>query len=98
MIKFIILDDNGKDQCIIGTDFLAHPDIHEIINFKENYIKIQDVKLPLKVIASVCSQTELFLTAANDKVLEEIPEEERVSFYDDKSDISAKLKKWRPNN
>uniref|UniRef100_A0A915HK00 Uncharacterized protein n=1 Tax=Romanomermis culicivorax TaxID=13658 RepID=A0A915HK00_ROMCU len=27
---------------------------------------------------------ELFLNAANDNVLEEIPEEERVSFYDDK--------------
>uniref|UniRef100_A0A915KQY8 Uncharacterized protein n=1 Tax=Romanomermis culicivorax TaxID=13658 RepID=A0A915KQY8_ROMCU len=58
----------------------------EILNFKDNYIEIQDVKLPLKVIASVRSQTELFLNAANDNVLEEIPEAERVSFYDNKSD------------
>uniref|UniRef100_A0A915L3P9 Uncharacterized protein n=1 Tax=Romanomermis culicivorax TaxID=13658 RepID=A0A915L3P9_ROMCU len=46
-----------------------------------------NVKLPLKVIASVRPQTELFLNAANDNILEEIPEEERVSFYDDKSDV-----------
>uniref|UniRef100_A0A915JK10 Uncharacterized protein n=1 Tax=Romanomermis culicivorax TaxID=13658 RepID=A0A915JK10_ROMCU len=79
MIKCVILDDDRKDQCIIGTNFLAHPDIHAILNFKENYIEIQDVKLPLKVIASVCSQTELFLNAENDNILKEIPEEERVN-------------------
>uniref|UniRef100_A0A915HFS1 Uncharacterized protein n=1 Tax=Romanomermis culicivorax TaxID=13658 RepID=A0A915HFS1_ROMCU len=73
MMKCVILDDNGNDQCIIRTDFLAHPDIHAILNFKENYIQIQDVKLPLKVIASVRPQKELFLNTANDKVLEEIP-------------------------
>uniref|UniRef100_A0A915KSJ4 Uncharacterized protein n=1 Tax=Romanomermis culicivorax TaxID=13658 RepID=A0A915KSJ4_ROMCU len=61
--------------------------IQAILNFKENSIEIQDVKLPLKVIASVPSQTELFLNAANDNPLEEIPEEERVSFYDGNSDI-----------
>uniref|UniRef100_A0A915KZ43 Peptidase A2 domain-containing protein n=1 Tax=Romanomermis culicivorax TaxID=13658 RepID=A0A915KZ43_ROMCU len=58
MIKCVILDNDRNDQCIIGTDFLAHPDIHAILNFKENYIQIQDVKLPLKVITSVLSQTE----------------------------------------
>uniref|UniRef100_A0A915JZG0 Peptidase A2 domain-containing protein n=1 Tax=Romanomermis culicivorax TaxID=13658 RepID=A0A915JZG0_ROMCU len=42
MIKCIILDDNSNDQCIISTDFLAHPDIHGILNFKDNYIEIQD--------------------------------------------------------
>uniref|UniRef100_A0A915KSW6 Uncharacterized protein n=1 Tax=Romanomermis culicivorax TaxID=13658 RepID=A0A915KSW6_ROMCU len=36
----------------------------------------QDLKLPLKVIASVSPQRELFLNAANDNVLEEIPEDE----------------------
>uniref|UniRef100_A0A915L4X2 Uncharacterized protein n=1 Tax=Romanomermis culicivorax TaxID=13658 RepID=A0A915L4X2_ROMCU len=46
--------------------------------------------LPLKVIASAHPQTELFLNAADDNVLEEIPEEDRVSFYDDKSDIYDK--------
>uniref|UniRef100_A0A915KR85 Uncharacterized protein n=1 Tax=Romanomermis culicivorax TaxID=13658 RepID=A0A915KR85_ROMCU len=76
MIKCVILDNDGNDQCIIGTDFLAHPDIHAKLNFRENYIEIQDMKLPLKVIASVCSQTELFLNDANDNVLEQIPEEE----------------------
>uniref|UniRef100_A0A915L845 Peptidase A2 domain-containing protein n=1 Tax=Romanomermis culicivorax TaxID=13658 RepID=A0A915L845_ROMCU len=78
MIKCVILDDDRNDQCIMGTDFLTHPDIHAISNFKENYIQIQDLKLPLKVIASVSSQTELFLNAANNNVLEEIPEEERA--------------------
>uniref|UniRef100_A0A915JTT8 Uncharacterized protein n=1 Tax=Romanomermis culicivorax TaxID=13658 RepID=A0A915JTT8_ROMCU len=77
MIKCAILDDDRNDQCIIGTNFFTHPDIHTILNFKENYIKIQDMKLPLKVIASVRSQTELFLTTTNDNILEEIPEEER---------------------
>uniref|UniRef100_A0A915L2R9 Peptidase A2 domain-containing protein n=1 Tax=Romanomermis culicivorax TaxID=13658 RepID=A0A915L2R9_ROMCU len=86
MIKCIILDNDSNDQCIISTDFLMHPDIHMILNFKDNYVEIQDVKLPLKVMASVGSQTEFFLKDAKDNVLEEIPEEERVSFYDDKSD------------
>uniref|UniRef100_A0A915KVQ2 Uncharacterized protein n=1 Tax=Romanomermis culicivorax TaxID=13658 RepID=A0A915KVQ2_ROMCU len=87
MIKCVILDIQGNDQCIISTDFLIHPDIHAILNFKENYIEIQDMKLSLKVITLARSQTELFLNAVNDNILEEIPEEERVSFYDDKSDI-----------
>uniref|UniRef100_A0A915L7W5 Uncharacterized protein n=1 Tax=Romanomermis culicivorax TaxID=13658 RepID=A0A915L7W5_ROMCU len=78
MIKCVILDDDGNDQCIFGTDFLAHPDIQGMLNFKENCMEIQDVKLPLKVIASVRPQMELFLNAANDNVLEEIPEEEGV--------------------
>uniref|UniRef100_A0A915HSL0 Peptidase A2 domain-containing protein n=1 Tax=Romanomermis culicivorax TaxID=13658 RepID=A0A915HSL0_ROMCU len=86
MIKCVILDDNNNDQCIISTDFLTHPDIHPILNFKDNYIEIQDVKLLLKVIASIPPHMELFLNAPKDKVLEEIPEVERVSFYDDKSD------------
>uniref|UniRef100_A0A915I090 Peptidase A2 domain-containing protein n=1 Tax=Romanomermis culicivorax TaxID=13658 RepID=A0A915I090_ROMCU len=73
MIKCLILDDDGNDQCIISTNFLTHPDIHAILNFKDNYIEIQDVKLPLKVIASVRSQMELFLNAANDNILEESP-------------------------
>uniref|UniRef100_A0A915L6B2 Peptidase A2 domain-containing protein n=1 Tax=Romanomermis culicivorax TaxID=13658 RepID=A0A915L6B2_ROMCU len=77
MIKCVILNDDRNDQCIISTDFLTHPDIDAILNFKENYIKIQDVKLRLKVIALVHSQTELFLNARNDNVLELIPEEER---------------------
>uniref|UniRef100_A0A915IAU6 Uncharacterized protein n=1 Tax=Romanomermis culicivorax TaxID=13658 RepID=A0A915IAU6_ROMCU len=58
---------------------LTHPDIHAILNFKKNYIKIQDVKLLLKVIALVPPQTELFLNTPNDNVLEEILEEERVA-------------------
>uniref|UniRef100_A0A915JJJ2 Reverse transcriptase RNase H-like domain-containing protein n=1 Tax=Romanomermis culicivorax TaxID=13658 RepID=A0A915JJJ2_ROMCU len=77
MIKCVILDDDRNDQCIMGTDFLTHPDIHAILNFKENYIEIQDVKLLLKVIASVHPQRELFLDAQNDNALKEIPEEER---------------------
>uniref|UniRef100_A0A915K940 SipL SPOCS domain-containing protein n=1 Tax=Romanomermis culicivorax TaxID=13658 RepID=A0A915K940_ROMCU len=77
MIKCLILDNNGNDQCVIVTNFLAHPDIHAILNFKENCIQIQDIKLPLKVIALVHSQTELFLNAPNDNIPEEIPEEDR---------------------
>uniref|UniRef100_A0A915KET8 Uncharacterized protein n=1 Tax=Romanomermis culicivorax TaxID=13658 RepID=A0A915KET8_ROMCU len=77
MIKCIILDDNNNDQCIIGTNFLVHPHIHAILNFKDNYIQIQDVKLWLKVITSVRLHTELFLNAANDNILEEISEMER---------------------
>uniref|UniRef100_A0A915JMH1 Uncharacterized protein n=1 Tax=Romanomermis culicivorax TaxID=13658 RepID=A0A915JMH1_ROMCU len=80
MIKCLILDDDGNNQCIISLDFLVHPDIHAILNFKENYIEIQDMKLPLKVIASVRPQMELFLNAANDNILEEISEEERAKF------------------
>uniref|UniRef100_A0A915HHI9 Peptidase A2 domain-containing protein n=1 Tax=Romanomermis culicivorax TaxID=13658 RepID=A0A915HHI9_ROMCU len=86
MIKCVILDDDNNDQCIIGTNFLAHPDIYVILNFEDNYIEIQDVKLLLKVITSIRLHTELFLNATNDNVLQEIPEVERVSFYDDKLD------------
>uniref|UniRef100_A0A915HLC8 Uncharacterized protein n=1 Tax=Romanomermis culicivorax TaxID=13658 RepID=A0A915HLC8_ROMCU len=87
MIKCVILDDDGNDQCIIGTNVLTHPDIQAILNFKENYIEIQDVKLPLEVIASVRPEMELFLKATKNNILEEIPKEDRVSFYDHKSDI-----------
>uniref|UniRef100_A0A915LE86 Uncharacterized protein n=1 Tax=Romanomermis culicivorax TaxID=13658 RepID=A0A915LE86_ROMCU len=92
MIKCVILDNDDNDQCIISTNFLAHPHIHVILNFKDNYIEIQDVKLLLKVIASVRPQTELFLNTTNDNVLEEIPQLERVSFYDDKSDTFSQPK------
>uniref|UniRef100_A0A915HPA7 Uncharacterized protein n=1 Tax=Romanomermis culicivorax TaxID=13658 RepID=A0A915HPA7_ROMCU len=51
MMKCIILDDDSNDQCIISTYFLAHPNIHAIPNSKDDYIKIQDVKLSFKVIA-----------------------------------------------
>uniref|UniRef100_A0A915JUB7 Uncharacterized protein n=1 Tax=Romanomermis culicivorax TaxID=13658 RepID=A0A915JUB7_ROMCU len=91
MIKCVILDDNSDDQCIIGTDFLAHPDIHGILNFKDNYIEIQNVKLPLKVIAVVCPQSDLFLNAAHNNLLEEIPEVERVSFCEDKWDTFSQM-------
>uniref|UniRef100_A0A915JL31 Peptidase A2 domain-containing protein n=1 Tax=Romanomermis culicivorax TaxID=13658 RepID=A0A915JL31_ROMCU len=86
IIKCIILDNDNNDQCIIGTHFLAHPDIHAILNFKDNCIEMQDIKLPLKVIVLVHPHTELFLNAANCNILKEIPEAERVSFSDDKLD------------
>uniref|UniRef100_A0A915JIE2 Uncharacterized protein n=1 Tax=Romanomermis culicivorax TaxID=13658 RepID=A0A915JIE2_ROMCU len=91
MIKCVILNDDNNDHCIIGTDFLAHLDIHPILNFKENYVKIQDVKLLLKVITTVWPLMKLFLSATCDKVLEEIPEEERVSFLNDKSDTFSHI-------
>uniref|UniRef100_A0A915IA74 Reverse transcriptase/retrotransposon-derived protein RNase H-like domain-containing protein n=1 Tax=Romanomermis culicivorax TaxID=13658 RepID=A0A915IA74_ROMCU len=77
MIKCIILNDDNNDQFIIRMDFLAL--LHAILNFKDNYIEIQDIKLPLKVIAAVHPLTKLFLSAACDNLLEEIPEEERVT-------------------
>uniref|UniRef100_A0A915HTN6 Peptidase A2 domain-containing protein n=1 Tax=Romanomermis culicivorax TaxID=13658 RepID=A0A915HTN6_ROMCU len=40
MIKCIILQDDNNDQCKSSTDFLAHPDIQAILNFKDNYIEI----------------------------------------------------------
>uniref|UniRef100_A0A915IEP7 Uncharacterized protein n=1 Tax=Romanomermis culicivorax TaxID=13658 RepID=A0A915IEP7_ROMCU len=80
MIKCVILEEDNNDQCIISTDFLGHPDIHMILNFKDNYIKIQDVKPPLKVITSIPLHTELFLNAANDNIREEIPQAERHQF------------------
>uniref|UniRef100_A0A915I3E0 Reverse transcriptase/retrotransposon-derived protein RNase H-like domain-containing protein n=1 Tax=Romanomermis culicivorax TaxID=13658 RepID=A0A915I3E0_ROMCU len=58
MIKCVIPDNDGNDQCIMGTDFLAHPDIYAILNFKENYIQIQDVKLPLKKDAQYTATEE----------------------------------------
>uniref|UniRef100_A0A915J4N0 Uncharacterized protein n=1 Tax=Romanomermis culicivorax TaxID=13658 RepID=A0A915J4N0_ROMCU len=86
MIKCVILDDDGNDQCIIGTDFLVHPDIQAILNFKDNYIKIQDFKLLPKVIAGIRLQTDLFFKAAHNNFLEEIPKVKRVSFCEDKWD------------
>uniref|UniRef100_A0A915KK67 Uncharacterized protein n=1 Tax=Romanomermis culicivorax TaxID=13658 RepID=A0A915KK67_ROMCU len=85
MIKCVILDDDSNDQCIIGTDFLVHPDVHAILNLKDNYMEIQDVKLPLKVIAMIRPQMDLFLNATHDNILEEIHEAERVSFCEIKS-------------
>uniref|UniRef100_A0A915JWW0 Reverse transcriptase/retrotransposon-derived protein RNase H-like domain-containing protein n=1 Tax=Romanomermis culicivorax TaxID=13658 RepID=A0A915JWW0_ROMCU len=90
IIKCIILDDNNNDQCIISTDFFVHPDIHTILNFKDNYIEIQDIKLLLKVIAAVHSLMKLFLRAACGNPLEEIPEEERIE------EIKAQQLVWHP--
>uniref|UniRef100_A0A915HHA5 Reverse transcriptase/retrotransposon-derived protein RNase H-like domain-containing protein n=1 Tax=Romanomermis culicivorax TaxID=13658 RepID=A0A915HHA5_ROMCU len=67
MIKCIILDDSSNDQCIIGTNSLAHPHIHAILISKT----IQNVKLLLKV-------TKLFLRATYNNVLEEILGEDRL--------------------
>uniref|UniRef100_A0A915I5D3 Uncharacterized protein n=1 Tax=Romanomermis culicivorax TaxID=13658 RepID=A0A915I5D3_ROMCU len=61
VIKCIILDDDSNDQCIIGTDFLVPSDISAILNFKENYITIQDIKLRLKVIPVTRQLTKSFL-------------------------------------
>uniref|UniRef100_A0A915I7J2 Uncharacterized protein n=1 Tax=Romanomermis culicivorax TaxID=13658 RepID=A0A915I7J2_ROMCU len=91
MIKCVILEDDSNHQCIIGIYFLVHLDIHTIHNFKDNYIKIQDIKLLLKVIAAVRLLTKSLLSAAHDNVLEEILEEERVSFCEDKSDTFSQI-------
>uniref|UniRef100_A0A915IJD2 Uncharacterized protein n=1 Tax=Romanomermis culicivorax TaxID=13658 RepID=A0A915IJD2_ROMCU len=91
MIKCIIHNHDSNNQCIIGTNFLVHPNIQAILNFKDNYIEIQDVKLPLKVITAVRPQVKLFLSTAQNNVLEEVPEEERVNFCDDKSDTFSQI-------
>uniref|UniRef100_A0A915HQK3 Retroviral aspartyl protease n=1 Tax=Romanomermis culicivorax TaxID=13658 RepID=A0A915HQK3_ROMCU len=78
MIKCVILDDHSSDQCIINTDFLVHPDIPTILNFKDNYIEIQVVELLLKVIEAICLQMELFLNALHNNLLEEIPKVEKL--------------------
>uniref|UniRef100_A0A915KVP8 Uncharacterized protein n=1 Tax=Romanomermis culicivorax TaxID=13658 RepID=A0A915KVP8_ROMCU len=62
-------------------------------NLQDNYIKFQDIKLLLKVIAAVCPLTKLFLSTTCDNLLEEILEEERVSFCDDKSDTFCHIEK-----
>uniref|UniRef100_A0A915JFF8 Uncharacterized protein n=1 Tax=Romanomermis culicivorax TaxID=13658 RepID=A0A915JFF8_ROMCU len=67
IINCIILIDDSNGQCIIGTNFLVHPDIFAILNFKDNYIEIQDVKLPLKVIAAIKRLAKMFLSAACNK-------------------------------
>uniref|UniRef100_A0A915JHD6 Uncharacterized protein n=1 Tax=Romanomermis culicivorax TaxID=13658 RepID=A0A915JHD6_ROMCU len=47
---------------------------------------LADLKLLLKVIPLVRPHTELVLNAVNNNILKEIPDAERVKFYDDKSD------------
>uniref|UniRef100_A0A915K2V1 Uncharacterized protein n=1 Tax=Romanomermis culicivorax TaxID=13658 RepID=A0A915K2V1_ROMCU len=70
MIKCVNIDDDSNDQCIISTNFQAYPDIHAILNLKDNYIKMQNVKLLLKVIVAIKPLTKLFLSTACDNVLE----------------------------
>uniref|UniRef100_A0A915IHW4 Uncharacterized protein n=1 Tax=Romanomermis culicivorax TaxID=13658 RepID=A0A915IHW4_ROMCU len=94
MIKCVILDDDSNDQCIIGTDFLVYLDIHAILNFKDNYIEIQDKKLLLKVIAVIRLLMKLFLNAACNNILEEIPEVERISHCDDKLDTFSQIEEF----
>uniref|UniRef100_A0A915HL71 Uncharacterized protein n=1 Tax=Romanomermis culicivorax TaxID=13658 RepID=A0A915HL71_ROMCU len=91
MIKCVILDNDSNDQCIIGTDFLAHPHIHTILNFKDNSLEIQDINWLLKVIATIRHLTKTFLNIACNNLLEGIPEEERVSFCDNKSDTFSQI-------
>uniref|UniRef100_A0A915I1Z7 Uncharacterized protein n=1 Tax=Romanomermis culicivorax TaxID=13658 RepID=A0A915I1Z7_ROMCU len=67
----------------------------------DHYIEIQDVKLRLKIVAVVCPQTDLFLNAMHNNVLEENPEAENVSFCEDKSGTFNQMEeieaeKWVP--
>uniref|UniRef100_A0A915IGJ8 Uncharacterized protein n=1 Tax=Romanomermis culicivorax TaxID=13658 RepID=A0A915IGJ8_ROMCU len=58
---------------------------------QDNYMEIQDIKLPLKVIFAIRPLTKSFLSAACDNVLEEIPEEESVAVSTSSNDISMAI-------
>uniref|UniRef100_A0A915KTD9 Uncharacterized protein n=1 Tax=Romanomermis culicivorax TaxID=13658 RepID=A0A915KTD9_ROMCU len=45
--KCIILDHHSNNQCIIGTNFLPHPDIRTILNFKDNKNVMPKRNMPL---------------------------------------------------
>uniref|UniRef100_A0A915IF09 Uncharacterized protein n=1 Tax=Romanomermis culicivorax TaxID=13658 RepID=A0A915IF09_ROMCU len=47
--KCVVLDDDTQDQLIIRTDFLTHPKINAVLNFKDEYIKIGNKCLPLQI-------------------------------------------------
>uniref|UniRef100_A0A915HQ33 Uncharacterized protein n=1 Tax=Romanomermis culicivorax TaxID=13658 RepID=A0A915HQ33_ROMCU len=72
MIKCVILNNDSNDQCIIGTNFLVHPNIHAVLNFKDDYIEFQNMKLPFKVIVAIKLLTKPSLTTTCHNVLEEI--------------------------
>uniref|UniRef100_A0A915J4M1 Uncharacterized protein n=1 Tax=Romanomermis culicivorax TaxID=13658 RepID=A0A915J4M1_ROMCU len=86
-IKAHSLISTGAQCSVLSSGLVKHASDKALLQ-----LPICDVKLPLKVITSVRPQTEMFLNAVNDNVLEEIPEEERASFYDDKSDIFSQPK------
>uniref|UniRef100_A0A915HMR0 Uncharacterized protein n=1 Tax=Romanomermis culicivorax TaxID=13658 RepID=A0A915HMR0_ROMCU len=64
------------------------------ISTTERPILIQDEKLLLKVIAAIRLSMKLFLNAACNNVLEEIPEVERISHCDDKSDTFSQIEEF----
>uniref|UniRef100_A0A915K8K3 Uncharacterized protein n=1 Tax=Romanomermis culicivorax TaxID=13658 RepID=A0A915K8K3_ROMCU len=48
-VKCVVLDDDTQDQFIIGTDFLTHPEINAVLNFKDKFIEIGNKRLPLRI-------------------------------------------------
>uniref|UniRef100_A0A915HG65 Uncharacterized protein n=1 Tax=Romanomermis culicivorax TaxID=13658 RepID=A0A915HG65_ROMCU len=48
-LKCVVLDDDTQDQLTIGTDFLTHPEINAVLNFKNEYIEIGNKCLPLRI-------------------------------------------------
>uniref|UniRef100_A0A915I425 Uncharacterized protein n=1 Tax=Romanomermis culicivorax TaxID=13658 RepID=A0A915I425_ROMCU len=70
LVKCVVLNDDAQDQFIIRTDFLAHPEINAILNFTEKFLEIQNIKMPLKVVASIKAQP--FLLTPCNNILEEI--------------------------
>uniref|UniRef100_A0A915KIT4 Uncharacterized protein n=1 Tax=Romanomermis culicivorax TaxID=13658 RepID=A0A915KIT4_ROMCU len=77
LVKCVVLNDDAQDQFIIGADFLPHPQINAILNFKEKYLQIQNLKMPLKVVASIKAQP--FLLTSCNNILEEIPQDEQLT-------------------
>uniref|UniRef100_A0A915ICK5 Uncharacterized protein n=1 Tax=Romanomermis culicivorax TaxID=13658 RepID=A0A915ICK5_ROMCU len=48
-IKCVVLEDDTQDPFIISTDFLAHPEINAMLNFKDEIIEIENKCLPLRI-------------------------------------------------
>uniref|UniRef100_A0A915K0A2 Peptidase A2 domain-containing protein n=1 Tax=Romanomermis culicivorax TaxID=13658 RepID=A0A915K0A2_ROMCU len=49
LVKCVVLDNDTQDQFIIRTDFLAHPEINAVLNFKDEFIEIGNKCLLLRI-------------------------------------------------
>uniref|UniRef100_A0A915I4E3 Peptidase A2 domain-containing protein n=1 Tax=Romanomermis culicivorax TaxID=13658 RepID=A0A915I4E3_ROMCU len=48
-LKCVVLNDDTQNQLTMGTDFLTHPEINAVLNFKHEYIQIGNKRLPLRI-------------------------------------------------
>uniref|UniRef100_A0A915K284 Uncharacterized protein n=1 Tax=Romanomermis culicivorax TaxID=13658 RepID=A0A915K284_ROMCU len=51
-VKCVVLDDDTQDQFIIDMDFLTHPEINAVLNFKDAFMEMGNKCLPLLLRAS----------------------------------------------